>query len=438
MSVEKPIIFRGSILFLSAWTGLLLWVYAVSGVDWFLPGDFGFHTAMAYHGLLIPAWMMIVLAYVRYTECSGFMRKFIRTGVVLGGFLTGLGALFIYGEGLSFWTVVQVTGMVIAEITALVIIVISFVYYFKSSRKGINAFAWWTVTLALIGMSLATPAGHLAGAIKDLGTAFPSWFSHPWLSQNVAGNYIDAHSHQMLAAFLAAGFAMPLLRTDSGKSKGMVLLQNSGLVIMMIATLAQISIYQYCAWSGWEPPVLFSSGLNGIPLDDAVLSALGFGMLLLVPGLWIKNKKGVRQDNNDLFLHRMVAVFILVYLMAVVGLGLYIEFHEQFFGQATGNAPGVANDLAFIRGHLLFGFMIIPLLLGTFLHGNMISERKQKDLMVILGLFVVLTGLSGIFLWTFFLNVLMMKIAVLLTVVFLLAYAFILSRKTSKNIRLQH
>ena len=66
-----------SITILSAWSGLMFVLYALLGVSWFHLGDFSFRTAMAYPGILIPAWMMLALAYSRPIELSYLIMKWL-------------------------------------------------------------------------------------------------------------------------------------------------------------------------------------------------------------------------------------------------------------------------------------------------------------------------------------------------------------------------
>lgn len=432
MATNEHKILNMSTAILSAWSGLMFIIYALVSVSWFHLGDFSFRTAMAYHGILIPAWMMLVLAYSRHIEHSDFIKMSLGTAAVSAGILTGIGSLLLRRQGFSLGTGIQVAGMILAEITAIVIIIESFWYHFRTSQNGINETAWWTVSIALIGLSLATPLGHLAGAVKDLGEKFPLFVKHVGLlgitPNDVLSGYIDSHSHQILAAFLAAGFALPLMQKSSGKCDFAYFMEKTGLIIMTMATIAQVALYQYCGWFGWEPPDLFSNGPNGMPLDDFVLVILGLGMLLLIPSLLAKDKKNFAAKDYSQFIREIVTILMIFWMISVVALGIYIEFHEQYFGHGEGNAPGVLKDLAYIRAHLLFGFMIIPVLLGALLNGNLLNTKRQKWLITIFTILVVLTGSIGTFEWTFFLNSLILKISMALTAIFLLLFASQLAR----------
>ena len=421
-----------SIAILSAWSGLMFVLYALIAVSWFHLGDFSFRTAMVYHGILIPAWMMLALAYSRHIEHSDFIRKLLGTGAVSASILTGIGSALIRDQGFSLGTGIQVTGMILAEITVLAIIIESFWHHFRTPQNGINATAWWTVSIGLVGLSLATPLGHLAGAVKDLGEKFPIFVKHVALlgltPKDVVSGYIGSHSHQILAAFLAAGFALPLIRKSFGKPDVVYFMEKIGLFVMTVATIVQVALYQYCAWFGWEPPDLFSNGPNGLPLDDFVLVVLGLGMLLLIPSLLAKDKKTFTPEDYSQFIRGIVTILLIAWMISVVALGLYIEFHEQYFGHGEGNALGVLKDLAYIRAHLLFGFMIIPMLLGALLNGNLLNTKRQKWFIAGFTILVVITGFIGTFVWTFFLNSLILKISIAFITIFLLVFASQLAR----------
>ena len=416
----------------------MLITYTLIGVNWLHLGDFSFRTAMAYHGILIPAWLILVLTYFQYTEHSNFSEKLLGIGAVSAGILTGIGASLIHKQGFTLGTTIQIMGMILAEIIVLTIIIISFKYYFTTPQGNINTTAWWTVSIGLIAMLLATPLGHLAGAAKDLGEKFPIVLKHAEIlnlpTKDVIEGYIGSHSHQVMAAFLAAAFTLPLIRKSQEEPEVVNFLEKIGLFVIIATTIAQSVLYQYCAWFGWEPPDLFPNGPNGLPLDDFILVLLGLGMLLLIPALFGGNKSIDEKDYSQ-YINITVAIILLAYMVSVVAFGVYIEFHEQYFGHGESNAPGVLNDTAYIRAHLLFGFMIIPILLSTLLNGNLLNKKKQLYLSTGFAISIIVTGFVGVFVWTLLLNSIVIKISISLTVLFLLVYAFQLLRSLINSYR---
>ncbi len=428
MTNYRDLHFKNTISILSMWIALMLALYSIVGIKWFHAGDFSFRTAMAYHGILIPAWLLLLISYSRHFSRSDFMIKLLSVCAISGAILTGTGSLFIHSQGISFGTIVQVIGMIIAEITALLIIIASFIYYFKNKEIHHNQIAWWTVSLSLIGLSVAAPLGHIAGAAKDFGASFHLFINFAnklGLSANDAiDGFTDSHSHQILSAFLAAAFSMPFLQ-EVNKKQNVLSLEKIGLFIVLIATIAQVFLYQYCAWTAWEPPTLFSNGVNGIPLDDFILSILGLGFLFLIPSLLRKNKKRVSIDYYSHFTKQILSIILIAYIISVVALGIFIEFHEQFFGHGQANSLGLVNDLSYIRAHILFGFMIIPVLLAVLLNKSSLdAARGQKTIDLWFILFLIIIGFIGVFAWTFFLFPSILKISFYLSIVYLFMFAF--------------
>lgn len=203
--------------------------------------------------------------------------------------------------------------------------------------------------------------------------------------------------------------------------------------ITLTATVAQTALYQYCACTGYEPPDLFASGPNGLPLDDLILIILGVGLLFLTPALLFRNTKDINARYHPKHINRTISFILLAYIISVVALGLYIEFHEQFFGHAEGNASGVPNDLAYIRAHLLFGFMVVPLLLGTLLNMDLLKGKKQLSLLLGIVILIITAGLAGTFTWTLLLSPILIEISVYLTALLLFVFAFLLMRNLDKN-----
>ncbi|MFV2072034.1 MAG: hypothetical protein ACC742_05195 [Thermoanaerobaculales bacterium] len=228
------------------------------GVRWLEPGDLGWREAMAYHGVIVPAWMLLILAsFDRLVEATTAARwcAMVARGATAAALLTGIGALLVRRQGLS---------------------------------------------AAAVLLPLA--AGKRA--------------SKGWLGRVTA----------------------------------------TGAAITLLASLVQVVLYQYSAWAGWEPPDLFVSGPNAIPLDDALLTVLGIGLLLLAPAL-LTRKAGGLEGTPLLDGPRLLAMAYLAFAVMMFGVGLYIERHEGFFGGGEAGAPGALKDLFYIRAHVLIGCM---------------------------------------------------------------------------------
>jgi hypothetical protein len=390
---------------ISLWAALLLIGYSFLGVKWFETGDMGWREVMYYHGILISAWMLLLLACLKYLPINSVLSKWqplVCLACLAAAVLSGIGGSLIHAEGLSFGRILQVLGMVFADLAAITTIIL-LAYSGKTlGSNEANKLALWTVVIVLAAISLATPLGHLAGAIKDVGDKIPALGTHAKLigaeQDKAVEGYIGSHSHQIVAAFVVGACILPLVSIRSTARRWANNLMVLGIGVILAATIGQAALYQYSAWFGWEPPTLFESGPNGMPLDDLLLSIVAIGPLLAIPAVWIYRNGEAFERKFSLSRNKLVYLAFLSYVATMIGLGLYIEFHEGFFGggDPESGASGVANDLSYIRAHLLYGCMVVPLLLGILL-----NLRKSSGLIVALTLAVIIAGISGVFFWTF-------------------------------------
>lgn len=397
---------------------LLMLVAPLLGVQWFNPGDFEYREAMYYHGIGISAWMLLILVSTRLIlkPLGGKATTAINFGLVTAGFLAGVGGALIRQEGVSQGTAIITIGMVLADITAWIVIVLLARDTWFSGGHVNKLLERSTLIVALISMSLATPLGHLAGMVQDFGGNFPLFTLHVAIigakADDVLNGYIGSHSHEVLAAFFAAVLVIPITNDFRERKPWQRDVEKIGLIIILIATVAQTALYQYSAWFVWEPPTLFASGPNGMPLDDVILTIFGIGMLLLLPMfLPIMTEKTTKAvASYEPSIRTALSILFITFLVSIVSLGIYIEFHEGFFGGGEGNAPGVLNDLAFIRGHLLFGFMILPILMVGLLCLKGLVPKKVSTLASWSAIFTALLGSAGMYFWTFHLDATPMKL----------------------------
>ncbi len=403
------------------------------GVRWLEPGDFGWREAMTYHGVMVPAWMLLVLAsFDRLVEAAtaARWRAMVAGGATAAALLTGTGALLVGRQGPSVAAMLQVLGMTAADLTALGVL-FTLVRSRRRGRKLPGGVLWWSLLGALGAVSLATPLGHLAGACNDLGNRVPELLVHArhlglQPGEAVAG-YIGSHSHQIVAAFVTAALLLPLAAGDRERSGWLGGVTAAGAAITLFASLGQVILYQYSAWAGWEPPVLFVSGPNGIPLDDALLTILGIGLLLLMPALFGRPAGGAVTGAPLLDGRRLLAMAGLAFAVSMFGMGIYIEFHEGFFGGGTAGAPGTLNDLYYIRAHLLIGCMVLPLLMGAF-HAIPHQLDGRAAWLSWVAMAAIFTAPVAVIVCTFSLSWTLVLVSVVLTVLFLLLLASVYVR----------
>lgn len=413
---------------LICWMAFLLFAAPFFGINWFTPGDLSYREAMYYHGIGISAWMVLILVAASLTLKPHKARidLAINLGSVSSGILAGIGGVLIRQEGISPGTIIIILGMILGDLTALTVILL-LVYDLWISRGMANKiFARSTLIIAIASLSLSTPLGHLAGMVQDFGDRFPLFVLHLNLigakAEDVLGGYIGSHSHEIIAAFFAAVLLMPAIIYKGNLKPWQSMLEKAGCAFILISTIAQTMIYQYSAWFAWEPPTLFESGPNGMPLDDIVLTVLGSGMLLLLlTFLPFAGDKILDAYKSQRAFRSVIALLALTFILSIIGLGIYIEFHEEFFGGGEGSAPGVINDLSYIRGHIVFGFMMLPALLSASLACLQLPSSKKGNLTSWIAISASVLGGFGVYLWTIYLNPTMIEVGYYATVLALMA-----------------
>ncbi len=393
------------------WIALGLVISFIARVDWFEPGDFDAVTAMGYHGLMVPLLVFFYLLAVKISPLEELQGRLYAGAAVFAVVLAGPFALLNRAEGISAAAALQISGMVITDLLGVVMMVVLFRFMLKSGEvmRG-KRLPIGLLLSSVTAILLAAPFGHLAGWGNDIGIArFPgvsSWLNTVGMqAQDFQEGIVASHSHLIAAALFCALTALAVLRyqkQDMPEWKKRMLQFALGLTITSL--LAATVIYLVSALIGWEPPTLFVSGPqgeNGVPLDDVILSSMAVGWLALIIGLRGKNEPETRSDRLT-----RIAVFInwTVAFVGVVLVGLYIEFHETFFGGGESPAPGAENDAAFVRAHLLLGFLLLPVVLAFLLavaekHRGTLKAEKGKLIFASLSIIGMLTGISGEWIW---------------------------------------
>lgn len=441
--IEKGSLLKGSnqtflrrpAAILICWMTLLLLAAPFFGITWFTPGDLSYREAMYYHGIGISAWMVLILvaASLASKPNKTSINSAISLGSVASGLLAGVGGILMRQEGVSPGTIIIIAGMVLGDLTALTVILLLLYDLWTSRGMANKVFARSTLIIALASLSLSTPLGHLAGMVQDFGDSFPLFALHLSLveakAEDVLGGYIGSHSHEIIAAILAAALLMPAIIYKGNLKPWQNMLDKAGCAIILISTIAQTVIYQYSAWFAWVPPTLFEAGPNGMPLDDIVLTILGIGMLLLLlTFLPVAGDKILEAYKSQRAFRSAIALLALTFIISIVGLGIYIEFHEEFFGGGEGSAPGVVNDLSYIRGHIVFGFMILPALFAASLAGLRLPPSKRGILASWVTILTAILGGLGMYLWTFYLNSTLIEVCYYAAVLALVAVLAMLIR----------
>jgi len=387
----------------------MFFVPQLVGIKWFAQADFPWREAMILHGIFVSAWMLLMLVALQSMKPLNHRidDRWVSFGAVCSPLLTGIGGLLGTGAGTSAGTVIQIAGMFLADITALLCLFLIGRDALRRNSADEHIIARWGLLFALVAISLSTPLGHLAGAYRDIKATLP--FFHAQTAtvgidiHALVERFAGSHSHEAIAGFLGAMVLMAVLQTAARGGKWMERLEHVGCMLILLATMAQVAIYQYSAWTGWEPPTLFASGKNGIPLDDLILSFLGIGMLILCPLLWKPSRKE-RDGSLKRWKGIAFAILIVSFAVAIIGLGIFIEFNEGFFGHGEGGAPGVINAQDYIRGHLVYGFIMIPMLFVSLLTLPELPDTLLSTVVVFGVIGVAILGALGLAAWTFMLQ----------------------------------
>jgi len=390
----------------AAWIAVALCLSLLLRVPWLAPGDFDFATAMHYHGLMVPLLVMICLLTVWALDLRELRGRLYPGAAIAAVVLVGPASLVRSSEGLSVVGVVQVAGMAVTDVLALILLV---ALVSAAFRRRSNA-ALWAVIFSLAAVLVAAPLGHMAGWGADIGIgSLPCARAFMKVSGLEAAEFqeglVSSHSHLIAAATVSAlvGLAALLLGYE-GLRGWRSWAGRLGAWLLLASVIGAAAIYLVSAFAGWEPPTLFvcgPEGENGMPLDDVVLTVGALGWLFFIAAL---ARRGERPLVRAAAFANWACAFV-----GAVALGVYIEFHEGFFGGGEPPAPGAANDQAFIRAHLVYAFMILPIVLAFLLAVGSSAFRSRvgrafSTACLSLALVGTVVGLAGEIVWVAALN----------------------------------
>lgn len=375
---------EAAVFFAALWITCAFLASPLFSIHWFRTADFTLSIAMYYHGIMIPA---LVLMYLSAKMIIGFNllnRRVFAGASILSVLCAGVGSILNTHEGLSVATYIQVTGMVIADLLGISLLVYMVKCRLKSKTEMQKYRAtFWLLFLSISVILAAASFGHLAGFLRDFGThstpgAEALLHATGMKTTDFRKGLVGSHSHLIVTAFLAALAALAVICFQYPlRSKWKRRTTILGLWTVMLSLMLATGIYFISAILGWEPPCYFTSGPSGMPIDDIVLTLGEVGFLLMLPGLSGPLAGDEARPFTSLDKSIRLAVFLnwIAGFAGAVVLGVYIEFHEAFYGAGLPPAPGALNDNVFIRAHLLYSFLLLPV---TFVFLLMIECRYRK------------------------------------------------------------
>ncbi len=382
-------------------------------IHWFAPGDFGYSAAMHYHGVMVPVLILMYLLAQKMFDLGIPSERLYTAGAILAIILVGTGSIFNNSKGISLAAVVQITGLFITDCLGVILLASMALYALKKEEKTKKPdMAFWLLFASISAILMAASLGHLAGWCLDLGTRSIPGLNALLETTNMnpkgfQSDLVTSHSHLIVAALLSGLAALTArcfwYQSNTGWKKRVC---NLGLGVTLIALLSATAIYTICAITGWNPPVLFTSGPSGIPLDDLVLTTGEGGILITMAGLFLSPAPTGIKSSRTIKGTIKIAVslnWVLGFAGAVL-LGIYIELHEGFYGTGLPPAPGAINDSIFIRAHLLYAFFLLPTILAVSLAlGIKYNHARARGLWPMLFVWTsilgMVLGLAGELIW---------------------------------------
>jgi len=243
----------------------------------------------------------------------------------------------------------------------------------EGGKAGEAGMAFRLLLASLAAILIAAPLGHLAGWCFDIGTKSIPGLAALLEAANRHPNEFQeglatSHSHLIVTALMSGLAAVAAIYLHyRSRAVWRKYISDISLWIGLVGLLLLTAIYLFSAIIGWEPPVLFASGPNGIPLDDVVLILQEIAFLVLMVGLSGSLENPSMKPFSPVQANIRISIFanwIFGFIGAVIP-GIYIELHEGFYGAGEAPALGALNDNIFIRSHLLYPFFFLPMLFAV-------------------------------------------------------------------------
>jgi hypothetical protein len=267
----------------------------------------------------------------------------------------------------------------------------------RAAYAGMGVGYW--LTLAAIGSAfVAGVLGFFNLWVRALGPSFFAGYIS-WLGLDKQGFLdatLDPHSHMMALAIMGGIVGVAAVRfgiLDGASSLRRTVARTGGLVTL-IGILATTLVLGAVALLNFTPPTLFASGpdgINGMAGDDAVMSIIGVGAMLIL--LAIVAERHVWRDPLRL---TILGTWVAAMLVNVVQ-GFYIELHQDQFTAALS-----ANDASFKIAQPMTGiFLLTSLSLVLLLVDVYGIEGQARRIATWTGALSLLGALVGTTLWTF-------------------------------------
>lgn len=352
--------------------------------------DIYWRLVLYWHGGIFIPWITVlaVLLCVKYglDKMPGVAGRLMRESVFVGGFfavpIASIAGMFdIYDSfawGIPLWT--QILAFLIGDEMAIALLVAMLVHIRRSGGFRKAGMPYYTAFMGVFGAFIAALMGHVGGWITWFGpnpqfvsqyvnsTMYPVLgYSNSTSVITFTEDVVGSHSHLMLVSLMAGVVALVAVSFGyyADWSKNAKRVADFGFGVMILTLLAAVWIYVVSGVGNYQTPTLFTSGDNGVALDDLVTGSVGLGSVFVLAGLLVHSRVGLTAEGRpfyrDLLFLSAVGGWIMIYLVIPVT-GFYINFNETFF-----QAAGLSFDDAFLRFHQDFGFFVLPALVTVVL-----------------------------------------------------------------------
>ncbi|BAB60305.1 TVG1190485 [Thermoplasma volcanium GSS1] len=406
---------KKNITALTLFIAVFLIISSLFGVTWFFLGDFTYNAVNYYHVIMIPFALLLIIISAFIVKLPNIFQKAINSVTYPVIIFTVLGLAFFYYPSLTIADeYMQAIRDFIMLIIGLVFIVGLIYYPFKDKY---NFKTIWGAYSFLAIAAIAAEIAAVYGLITAAGT-FIGFSKIPILQSYInslnetdstfMGNIVTSHSHAMLPAVMGGIVALTALAFNYEKLPSRCRsIVNWAFVISIFGTLSMSYLYWISGLGTYVIPTIAPfgpGGMDGLALDDSQTGIVGWGALIAIAGLWYTATRNGKLDKLRI---AEFATWIFT-MIAMIGIGYVIEFNEAFYGFATpgvppNGGPGYLYDMAFINGHLLYAFFLMPVLALVIVAADlMIPEENAgtRNLIGYLAISGMVIGVAGLQLYT--------------------------------------
>ena len=279
---------------------------------------------------------------------------------------------------------------------------------FPANRKDLHAYrkmnaAYWLAFLAVGSAFVAGLIGIVNLWVLTFGPSiFAGYISFLGLDQaRFLDATLDPHSHEMALAIMAGVIAVAAQQFRvldlSGLKRGVARL---GLWVSSLGVIAMTVVMVAIAFANFAPPTLLAGGpggVNGIAGDDAAMTVIAVGALILLVPMALTPLGAERKRSwRDAVRLSLLGSWIFAVLVSVIA-GFYIEFHEDLFQSGL-----AANDAIYGQLQPMFGVFVLTgvalVLLVVDAYGIERTPRRVIGWMAAVGMVV---ATAGAFSWAF-------------------------------------